>query len=48
MENNKVFVSIEYNNDWELDLRFELIGELEKISSIRSVRDIISYTLDKK
>lgn len=46
LNDDRAMVSIEYQNDWELDVSYKFVDELEKVSSIRSVKDIIRYTLD--
>ncbi len=48
VDNYSIYVSIEYYNDWETNLPFKFIHELEKFYTIKNLQTIINYTLKQQ
>jgi len=48
IDNYRIYMSIEYYNDWETNLPFKFIHELEKFYTIKNLQTIINYTLKQQ
>ncbi|MBN2544563.1 MAG: hypothetical protein JXB50_02120 [Spirochaetes bacterium] len=48
IDDNMVYVSIEYHNDWETNLPLKFIHEVEKFYTIKNLQTIINYTFKQQ